>query len=653
MKRVLISLIVLVVIAAGGWFGFNFYVQHRTTAEVEAAFERVRASGGKASHGKVAFDLGSRTLTIEDIVVEPNQPSKTGIAINGIKIASVKAAGVSQGQGRFSANSLDLSGAELTLEGAGPENMKIVYKVPQATVRDLSGPILAPHSQSFDSLIDAYRFALKQFAGVTASSIVAPSYTVAMTPGSGALGDGEVVYSGLEIRNVHQGKVDTVKLDRAVLTFNMRQPAQPGKLTGEMANINVLDFDSAAAVALLDPQKASDDSFHQVYRQITMGAFTMTPERGATLRIGRMAIDDVGLQPSKVQPFLTLALSNPSAFQAPVPSPDVVEKLLKLYEGMRVGKVELSDLSVDTPQGSGKLDTIRYDQSEFAFEGLDAPVPEGRIKTERFALKSLRVADLVHWSIQLASAKPTPSNDQMLGLLRALDGIEIKGVVVPYKNTKKLAKIDTFNLSWGQFVGVIPSKVNLVSKTAFPTDQELKPLLAAGIDTFALNTDFGAAWTEASGTIVLAPANIDIGNILKAQTRITLANVPRGVFSSDPAQVMGQAAQIEAGAVEFTLRDTGGLDLAVAEYARMQNIDRDAARRAIIDIVKGQGEGAPNPEAAAAIDAVAHFIETPGQTLVIKLTPLGKVPVMQLVQLMQTEPLVALTQFRIEASTTK
>jgi len=49
MKRILIGLIAVAALAAGGWFGFNLYVQHRATAEVEAAFDRLRAGGGKAT----------------------------------------------------------------------------------------------------------------------------------------------------------------------------------------------------------------------------------------------------------------------------------------------------------------------------------------------------------------------------------------------------------------------------------------------------------------------------------------------------------------------------------------------------------------------------------------------------------------------------
>lgn len=85
MKRILIGLIALAVLAAGGWFGFNLYARHRATAEIEAVFDRIRSQGGKASHGKVAFDLTSRTLTIEDIAVDPAGQPQAHVKIAGIK----------------------------------------------------------------------------------------------------------------------------------------------------------------------------------------------------------------------------------------------------------------------------------------------------------------------------------------------------------------------------------------------------------------------------------------------------------------------------------------------------------------------------------------------------------------------------------------
>ena len=80
---------------------------------------------------------------------------------------------------------------------------------------------------------------------------------------------------------------------------------------------------------------------------------------------------------------------------------------------------------------------------------------------------------------------------------------------------------------------------------------------------------------------------------------------------------------------------------------------RDEARKAILDSIQAQGDaiGVGNPDATALITAISQFIETPGQTLVIKLTPRAKAPALQLMQLLNTDPQSALAQFKIEAST--
>ena len=212
-------------------------------------------------------------------------------------------------------------------------------------------------------------------------------------------------------------------------------------------------------------------------------------------------------------------------------------------------------------------------------------------------------------------------------------------------------------MNWGQFVGPIPSKVRLTAKMTTPVDAadpSMKALIAAGLDTLSADGDIGAEWTEAARSFVLDVPKLEIGGLLKASARIALANVPRQVFSANAAQAIGAAAQIEAGAIELTVRDLGGVDLGVAQYARAQNVSREAARQGDRRKHHGQQPGRqPQPILMphAAVQALARFVETPGQTLVIKLTPRAKVPAMQLVQLLKTDPLIALAQFRIEAST--
>src|SRR3954447_17379127 len=60
--KILIGLLAALVVAVGGYFGFEFYLQQRIANDIEATFASVRASGAKAEHGKVTFDLWRRTV---------------------------------------------------------------------------------------------------------------------------------------------------------------------------------------------------------------------------------------------------------------------------------------------------------------------------------------------------------------------------------------------------------------------------------------------------------------------------------------------------------------------------------------------------------------------------------------------------------------
>ena len=144
MVKILIGLAAVVVIAVGGFFGFELYTQHRIASEMVAAFEQFRALGCNVSHGKVTFDLKSRTVTIADIKLE----SATQPPVR-IKIASVVASGVGQPDtGRFSADSIEASDLEASVSIAGPAGGNITYKVPRLVMKDYSGPATLQRPQT-------------------------------------------------------------------------------------------------------------------------------------------------------------------------------------------------------------------------------------------------------------------------------------------------------------------------------------------------------------------------------------------------------------------------------------------------------------------------------------------------------------------------
>jgi len=653
MVKILMGLAAVVVIAVGGFFGFEFYTQHRVTADVEAAFAQIRAGGGKASHGKVSFDLKSRTLAIADIAIE----SATQPPVR-MKIAGLTASGVSQPDtGRFSADSVETSDIEIGADITGPAGGSLSYKMPRVVMKDYTGPMSLQRPSAPASFVETYRSALEQFAAISASSVSIPSITG--TVNFGAALSGDFAYSGAALQDIKGGKIATMQVERANFTVNTQQAGKGDKMTGEIANVSSRDFDATAAAAILDPQKANDDRYYTLYGKTSAGPYTVTSALGLRMRIDQMTIDGVGARPSRLQLPALLAMLQAAGATPPTTAQtrEMIDKMAALYEGMRIGTAEMRGLSAETPQGPVKLSAIRFNLEggkigEFAVEGLDTNTPKGPVKIGRFALKSLDIANFMRISAQFANPAQPPSPELIAGLFPLIQGVEIKGVTAPFKNTGKFVNLDGFDLNWGQFVGPIPSKARLTAKITTPvdaTDPAMKQLIVAGLDQLSADGDIGAEWTEATRSFVVDVPKLEIGGLLKASARIALANVPRQVFSANAAQAIGASAQIEAGTIELTVRDLGSVDLGVAQYARTRNVSREDARKAIAQSITETSTSAPAMEPIRG--ALVSFVETPGQTLIIKLTPRAKVPALQLVQLLKTDPLIALAQFRIEAST--
>ncbi len=660
MMKFLSGLVAAIVIALGGFFGFQFYSQHRIASEVDAALEQVRAAGGKASHGKISFDLLRRTVTIADLTAQSAaQPPLD------IKIGSVTATGVKQPDAaRFSAETIEIADLQIGAAMGPPPALSLAYKVPRITVKDYSGPASLQRPPASSSFADIYRSALEQFAGVTAASITAPTLAATMNQGTAAAGGGEVAYTGLAIQGIKDGKIASTKIDAVAFTVNVQPAAgKPDKLTGNLADVAGYDIDISAVAAIFDPQKANDDQYYRTYRQITTGPYAVTSGQGLKMRIEGMTIDDVGLRPSRMQLPDLLALMPPPGAAAPSPAQAraLLEKLAKVYEGIRIGNAEMRGFAVETPEAPVKLSALRFNLEggkvkEFAIEGLDGRMPQGPVKVERFALKALDISNLLRLSALFSNVLQPPAPDQALGMLALIEGVELKGLAAPFKNTGKPVTIDTFNLDWGQFIGPIPSKVRVALKMAAPLDASdpgQNVLVTAGLDKVTVDLDLGANWTEASRLYALEPVKLDLGGIAKASARVLFANVPRGVFTPNAMQAAVMAGQIEAGIIELVLSDVGGVDLLVTQQARAQNISRFDARRDIVDGIWHAAEEATraNRDIEATVGAIARFVERPGQTLNIRLMPTDKVPVLQLIQLLKTDPIGALEKFRIQAST--
>ena len=456
-----------------------------------------------------------------------------------------------------------------------------------------------------------------------------------------------------------------MQVERASYTVNTQQAGKADKMTGEMVNIASRDFDAAAAAAILDPQKANDDRYYRVYGKTTAGPYTVTSAQGVRMRIEGMTVDDIGVRPSRLQLPALLATIQAAGAAPPTPAQarELMDKMATIYEGMRIGTAEMRGLSAETPQGPFKLAAIRFNLEngkigEFALEGLDTRAPTGPVKVGRFALKSLDIANLMRMAALFSNPGQPPSPDGLLGLLPLIEGVEVKGFVAPFKNTGKFVKLDSFDLNWGQFVGPIPSKARLTAKMTTPVDAERSR--PCGCSSRPAWTRFrpmaiiGAAWTEAARTFVLDAREVRNRRPPEGVgARFARQRAAAGIFGQPGAGDRRGGAN--RGRRDRTHGARSGRHRSrgrpICPHPERQPRGR-ATRRSSKASGSSERQRRPTiPMRWRPCEALARFIESPGQTLTLKLTPRAKVPAMQLFQLLQTDPLIALSQFRIEAST--
>ena len=550
--KILIGLLAALIIAAGGYFGFEFYVQHRIAGDIETTFAAVRASGAKAEHGKIAFDLWSRTVTIADISGELTADPPVSL-----KIGRIVAFGVGQpNEGRFAASRIEVMDFEASGSIDSRIGLRASYQAPRIEISDYAGPAGPMRQLDSSNAADIYRFALEHFVPVSAKPVVAPTLSTKITSAGPTAGAADYTYSGIALRDIKDGKIASSTVERVAFTLAMNAAGKTEDLAGKVADLAAYDFDASATLAILDPARASDDKYYRAYRQLTVGAYSASFQKGLKMRMDGMTVDDIGVRPSRLQFPQLMAIVEAAPPPGTTPTPeqtrDLLAKVAGIYEGIRIGAATMRGFSMDLPEGAFHLAAARLTNlengkvSEFALEGLEGKAPQGPVKLGRFAFKGLDVANLMRSSAQFSASRRDPPPEQLLSLLLLLEGAEMSNLVAPYKETGKPVTIEALNLSWGQFVGPIPTRARVTLKMSGPVDASdpdpLKMLAAAGLTIASVNFDLGAAWNETGRSFALQPATLDVGNVLTAGVSLSLANVQRETFSLNPLQAAIMAA---------------------------------------------------------------------------------------------------------------
>jgi hypothetical protein len=671
MRKMLLGVIAAgIIVGTGAYFGTKLWAQLQTKSDIEGIFDSLKGTFATVSRGKIDFDSATRNVKVPDVLLQSADKVTT------VKFEQIAMYGTSAlSKDRFAADRIEFINGEITTAFPTATGAHISYKMPKIVIENYSGPTAPLRAAEGAPPSDIVVTWLENVAASSATSITIPKLFASLTPqrtgdAGPAVEPFEYTYTDVVIRELRDRHIAEMSIERMTVTSENSAP-DLGSFAAAMARFSLLDFNLDAPIAIFKPEKVKDDGYIQAYRQASVGPFEFRFAKGVGMQIDGFLVEGIGIRPSKLSYASIIAMMELVPKPGTPPSPDqlrtMMEQVANYYDGIRFTKLEMRGFKTEMTQNGGvKLEAIRLSGfengrlAEFAIEGVEGVTPQNEpFRVGRFALKGLRLTDLMRQSMQMAQGGSKPTLDQSLALLALLEGIEISDITGNNPGTKDPIKIERIQLSWGQFVGPIPTMVRLLSKMTVPSklaDAGMGGMLSdAGMPMVSTTVDFGLAWSEPTLTLTMSPAAIELEKGFAFNAKWSLLNVQRSMFSVDVAQAMAAANLAEIGPLEITLKDTGAVTTALTQYAKGKGLSTDDARKEIIDSVTeaAKGQALSNPDAAVVAQAVIQFIETPGSTLTIKVTPKNKLTSTQLFGVMAISPEAAAALFTIEARTTQ
>ena len=345
MVKILMGLAAVVVIAVGGFFGFEFYTQHRITSEVEAAFAQIRAGGGKASHGKVSFDLKSRTLRIDDIATEIGDAAAREREDRQLSRRQVSASRMRRGfRPTASKHPASRSASALLVRPDGQRHLQDAANRHEGLFRPRehagASPLRHPSSRPIDprwsSLPPSPR--LRSTAPTIAGTI----------NNFGAAMSGDFNYSGIALRDIKGGKIASLQVERNAFTANTQQAGKADKIDRRNGQSRLARFRCRRACRHPRSAKGERRPLLPRLRQDDCRALYVTSAQGLRVRIDGMTLDDVGVRPSRLQlPTLLALMQAAGATPTPAQAREMIDKVATIYEGMRIGTAEMRGISAE------------------------------------------------------------------------------------------------------------------------------------------------------------------------------------------------------------------------------------------------------------------------------------------------------------------
>ncbi|WP_428029653.1 hypothetical protein [Ancylobacter sp.] len=657
-KPFLVALLALLVIGVGGYFGLTHYVNYLARSEVDSALATLRGGGAEGSVGDVRYDLFAGRFELHDL-------SLTGPGKGILKIGSLVANGVEQrDSGRVFARTAEIG--DLTMDiPAGLSTPGITrYNAPRVDIAAMEFPAQAPVDGSPSQI------ALEFFRKISAERIDIPAST-----GTGSSGTGETLVKNEEtngairLEGLANGRFATMTAEPSRLVIS-GEPELSGR--GTVGRIDVKGFDVAGMLILFDPeQRQASDGFITIHDSLSIDGYDFVMGSGVTYRVAHLSMKDIAIRPSAI-PVEELGdagrqlmkLQQEGTEAPPKETAQFFRMAASVYdEGVRIGGLAVEGVEGTAPGGiafgfgsfavgaieGGRMENITLEKVTGKGPGGDG------FQMGRFQLSGLKAGTLM---ALIADAAESPKDIARwpAPFFNTIESIEIDNVVTPTEQGSPL-NIDRFALTWTAEPDALPTRISATLRMSGPTAMVNKGnsafvMVPGQVDRASVAMDFGAAWNETENTVVVDPAYVEVSDAFSFNAKLTLDAVDDSVFSTQPDEALAGAAEVNLGALELSVTDSGLYQQKLEEAAKEQGIKPEEIRQlfaGFADLLLAQAVS-DRPELGPAVEAFVAFVQKPMSTLALRITPRYEpLPVTMIMETLRGEdPLAVVDDVNVE-----
>ncbi|MCK0208781.1 hypothetical protein MWN33_12150 [Starkeya koreensis] len=640
-KTFVVAFVALLVAGVGGYLGFTAFVAHLARSHVDAVLANLKAGGVDAQAGTVSYDVIAGRFELHDLSLSaPGQGT--------LKIASFVADGVERpSPTRIFAHDVAIEG--IAFDGPLPlaPAVEASYRAPRIELAAVEIPATEPAPGT------PWQVAMDVFEKVTTDRVSIPGSTVRTTSGTGDQRiETEVMHGAATFEMLKDGRFARASVAPSRFTVG-GAPRYAG--SGSVGDILAEEVDLSALLILLDPERReAATQFRTLYGAVTVAGYDIAAGDGLKQSWERLELRDVAIRPSAIPAEELFALGRQMQALAargeklpPADAARLMEALASIYDGgLRVGSATFEGLRGAMPDGgtatlatlkAGPFDEGRLDT--LTLEKLKGTEPGGApFRLDRLAVGGLRPGAALTLAAQITH-EPDALLEWPASLFGLVGTIELDGAEGPTGSGEPVS-IDRLALSWTGEPDALPTRLSASLRMTGPTgavdpNQSAFALVPGQVGRASIAADIGAAWNEAAGTATLDPFYVEVSDAFSVTAKLSLSEVDDSVFSTEPDEAMAGIGHVNLAGLDITVTDSGLYQEKLDDAAKEQGMSADDIRQLIAgfaDLLLAQAV-TDRPELGPAVQAFVDFVQHPGSTLALRITPrAGPLPMLAIVE---------------------